>query len=102
MFKSQLKHFKGGIILVILGAIGVAIIYLLPKLTKVIPAPIISIIVIYLIVFIFKIDIPKLGDMGSITTELPKFIMPNVPLNFETFKIIFPCSISLAIVGLLE
>lgn len=102
MFKSQIKHFEGNIILILLGVIGVAIIYLLPKLTKVIPAPIVSIIFIYLIVFIFKIDIPKLGDMGTITTELPKFMIPNVPFNFETFKIIFPYSISLAIVGLLE
>ena len=102
MFKSQLKHFKGGIILIVLGLIGIAIIYLLPKLTKVIPAPIVSIIVIYLIVFIFKIDIPRLGDLGPITTDLPKFMIPNVPYNFETLKIIFPYSISLAIVGLLE
>ena len=102
MFKSQLKHFKGGLILIILGLIGIAIIYLLPKLTKVIPAPIVSIIVIYLIVFIFKIDIPRLGDLGPITTELPRFMVPNVPYNFETLKIIFTYSISLAIVGLLE
>lgn len=102
MFKSQLPHFKGGFILIVLGVIGIAIIYLFPKITRAIPAPIISIIIVYLIVIIFKIDIPRLGDMGPITTELPKFSIPNVPFNFETFKIIFPYSISLSIVGLLE
>ena len=102
MFKSQLKHFEGGISLIILGAIGVAIIYLLPKLTKVIPAPIVSIIIIFLIVVIFKIDVPRLGDMGPITTDLPKFAVPNVPFTFDTLKIILPYSISLSIVGLLE
>ena len=57
MFKSQLKHFEGEIILIILGVVGVAIIYLLPKITKVIPAPIISIIVIYLTIFyLFSIN----------------------------------------------
>ena len=102
MFKSQLPHFKGSYTLVLLGAIGIAIIYLLPKLTKVIPSPIISIIIVYLLVLIFKIDIPKLGDMGAITTELPKFSIPTVSFSFNTLKIILPYSISLAIVGILE
>lgn len=102
MFKSQLPHFKGNYILLILGAIGIAIIYLFPKITKVIPSPIISIVIVYLLVLIFKIDIPKLGDMGTITTELPKFKIPNVSLSLQTLKIILPYSISLAIVGLLE
>lgn len=102
MLKAQLPHFKGSYILVLLGVIGVAIIYLLPRITKIIPAPIVSIVIITLIVFISKIDVPTLGDMGKITTELPRFFIPNVPLNLETLRIILPYSFSLSIVGLVE
>lgn len=102
MLKAQLPHFEGSYILVILGVIGVAIIYLLPRVTKIIPAPIVAIVVITIIVFISKIDVPTLGDMGKITTELPKFLIPNVPLNLETLRIILPYSFSLSIVGLVE
>ncbi|HCW52923.1 MAG TPA: sodium-independent anion transporter [Clostridium sp.] len=102
MFKSQIKYFTGPYILLILGAIGIAIIYLFPKVTKAIPSPIISIIVVSLIVFLFKIDIPTLGDMGRITTELPKFIIPNIPFNLKTLSIILPYSLSLSLVGLVE
>lgn len=102
MFKSQLNHFKGNFILLILAAIGIAIIYLLPKLTKAVPSPIISIIVVTLIVVVFNIDATTLGDMGRITDDLPKFLIPDIPLNIETLKIILPYAASLSIVGLVE
>ncbi len=75
---------------------------MLPKFTKVIPAPIVAIITITIIVSIFNIDIKTLGDMGRITTELPKLLIPNVPFNMETLSIIFPYSISVALVGIVE
>lgn len=102
MFKSQLPYFKGSFILIILGVIGITIIYLLPKLTRVVPSPIISIIIVTLIVVVFKIDVTTLGDMGKINSELPKFLVPNIPFNMETFKIILPYAISLSLVGLVE
>lgn len=102
MFTSQLPHFKGSYVLLILGAIGISIVYLLPKLTKKIPSPIIAIIVVSIIVFIFKIDVKTLGDMGKITTDLPKFLIPNVPFNMETLRIVLPYALSLSIVGLVE
>lgn len=102
MFKSQIDHFKGNYILLVLGAIGVAIIYFFPKITKAVPAPIVSIIVITIIVSVFKFDIDTLGDMGDITAKLPSFIIPNVPFTFETLAIIFPYSISVALVGIVE
>ena len=102
MLQSQLDHFKGSSILLVLGAIGVAIIYLLPKLTKAIPSPIVAIITITIIVSVFNIDIKTLGDMGKITSELPKFLIPNVPLNMETLMIILPYSISVSLVGIVE
>ena len=102
MFKSQLPYFKGSFVLIILGAIGVSIIYLLPKLTRAVPSPIISIIIVTLIVVIFKIDITTLGDMGKINSDLPRFLIPNIPFNMETLKIVLPYSISLSLVGLVE
>lgn len=102
MFTSQLPHFKGSYVLLVLGGIGISIIYLLPKLTKTIPSPIISIIMVSIIVFIFKIDVKTLGDMGRITTDLPKFLIPNVPFDMETLRIILPYAASLSVVGLVE
>ena len=80
MFISQLEHFQGNSILLLLGAIGIAIIYLFPKVTKKIPSPIVAITVVTTIVLTFKIDIKTLGDMGRLTRELPKFMIPNVHL----------------------
>ena len=102
MFKSQLKHFEGGVILLILGALGIFIIYMLPRITKVIPAPIVSIITITIIVKVFNIDIKTLGDMGKITTDLPKLLIPSVPFNTETLIIILPYAVSVALVGIME
>ena len=102
MFKSQLKHFEGGWILIVLGLIGIFIIYMLPRFTKVIPAPIVSIITITIIVIVFNIRVKTLGDMGKITTDLPKLLIPNVPFNINTLRIVFPYSISVALVGIVE
>ena len=102
MFLSQLDHFKGSFILILLGAVGVTIIFLAPKLTKKIPAPIISIAVITALVFGLNLNVQLLGDMGTISSDLPHFGIPKVPMNLETLKIIFPTSLSVAIVGLVE
>lgn len=102
MFTSQLDHFKGPSILLVLGALGIVIIYLFPKINKSVPAPIIAIITITIIVSIFNIDIKTLGDMGRISTDLPKFIIPSVPFNMETLSIVLPYSISVALVGIVE
>ncbi|NKF08693.1 SulP family inorganic anion transporter [Clostridium gasigenes] len=102
MFQSQLNHFKGSFVLILLGALGIAVIYLLPKLTKAIPSPIVSIMTVTLIVVIFKIDVTTLGDMGRITSDLPKFLIPTIPFNMETLSIILPYSLSLSLVGIVE
>lgn len=102
MLQSQIPHFKGSPILLVLGAIGVAIIYLFPKINKSIPSPIIAIITITLIVTIFKIDVTTLGDMGRITSDLPKFLIPNIPFNMDTLNIILPYAMSVSLVGIVE
>ena len=55
-----------------------------------------------LIVVIFKIDVTTLGDMGRITSDLPKFLIPNIPFNMETLGIILPYALSLSLVGIVE
>lgn len=83
-------------------AAGLAIIYLLPRVTKVIPSPLVAIVVLTIVALLLKLDIRTVGDMGELPDSLPVFLLPDVPLNLETLKIIFPVSATLAVVGLLE
>lgn len=78
------------------------IIKFLPKLTKSIPSPLVAIIVIYLIVNILGIETKLVGDVAKVGGGLPKFGLPNVPINLESLKIILPYSIVFASVGLIE
>lgn len=81
---------------------GLGIIYLFPYITKSIPSPLVTIVVLTGIAMYFNMDVRTVGDMGELPDTLPIFLWPDVPLNLETLKIIFPYSLSLAIVGLLE
>jgi SulP family sulfate permease len=88
-----------------LTALGLGIIYLfpyIPKIGTILPSPLVTIIVLTLIVYFMGIDIRTVEDMGKLPDTLPMFLIPDVPLNFETLQIIFPYSVSLAVVGLLE
>lgn len=81
---------------------GLGIIYLFPYLTRAVPSPLVTIIVLTAIAMVLQLDIRTVGDMGELPDTLPIFLWPDVPLNFETLAIIFPYSLSLAVVGLLE
>jgi SulP family sulfate permease len=86
-------------------ALGLAIIYLfpyLPRIGKIIPSPLVCIIVLTIIAVLLKLDIRTVGDMGELPDTLPIFLWPSVPLTLETLWIILPYSLPLAIVGLLE
>lgn len=86
-------------------AAGLGIIYLFPYVPvvgKVLPSPLVCILVLTAVAIIMGIDIRTVGDMGELPDTLPIFLWPEVPLNFETLKIIFPYSAGLAVVGLLE
>ena len=85
--------------------VGLGIIYLfpyIPKIGKILPSPLVTIITLTLIVYFFGIDIRNVGDMGQLPDTLPIFLFPDIPLNLETLLIILPYSLSLAVVGLLE
>jgi SulP family sulfate permease len=83
-------------------AIGLGIIYLLPRYTRAIPSPLIAIIVLSLASIYWGLDVRTVGDMGELPSALPSFLLPNVPFTFETLQIVFPYSLTMAAVGLLE
>jgi sulfate permease, SulP family len=83
-------------------AAGLAIIYIFPRFTKAIPSPLVCIIVLTLLAVLLKIDVRTVGDLGTLPSSLPSFLLPDVPFTWETLRIILPFSVSLAIVGLLE
>ncbi len=83
-------------------ALTMAVIYILPKITNKIPAALGGILISSAVVLGFNIDTKTVGDLASIAGGLPDFHIPMVPLNFETLRIIFPYSIILAAIGLIE
>jgi len=85
-----------------LTALGLAIIYLVPKVTTVIPSPLVTIVVLTVIAWAMSLDVRTVSDMGELPDSLPVFLLPDVPLNFETLMIILPYSAAIAVVGLIE
>ena len=103
IFMAQLPQFAGvGWEMYVLVALGLGIIYLLPRVTKAVPSPLIAIIALTIITRLLGIDVPTVGDMGELPSALPVFHIPDVPLTLETLNIIFPTALTMSIVGLLE
>jgi len=116
IFLAQLGHFKiagaGGAMVWMQGAplytmlgliaLTMAIIYLLPKLTAVIPSTLAAIAVVSALVIFGGIQTKTVGDLASIAGGLPVFHIPSVPMNWDTLRIIFPYSLILAGIGLIE
>ena len=112
IFVAQFAQFKtsdgswitGPTLWIMLGfvVLTMAIIYLLPKVTKAVPAALTAIVVVSAITIIFQISTKTVGDITSIAGGFPTFHIPLVPLNLETLQIILPYSIIMALVGLIE
>jgi sulfate permease, SulP family len=83
-------------------AAGLAVIYLLPRLTKAIPSPLVAIVLLTAAAIYFDLDVNRVGDMGALPSTLPFFALPQVPLTLETLQIVLPFSLTMAAVGLLE
>jgi SulP family sulfate permease len=81
---------------------GLGIIYLFPYITKAVPSPLISIVVLTVISLFINADLRTVGDMGELPSTLPIFLLPDIPLNLETLFIILPYASAVAAVGLLE
>jgi SulP family sulfate permease len=83
-------------------AAGLGIIYLFPYLTRSVPSPLVCIVALTAVALWLGLDIRTVGDMGELPDSLPVFLIPEIPLNIETLQIIFPVSLTMAVVGLLE
>jgi SulP family sulfate permease len=81
---------------------GLAIIYGFPLITKAIPSPLVCIVVLTGLAVFFGWDVRTVSDMGELPSTLPMFLIPDIPLTFETLMIILPYSAAVAVVGLLE
>ncbi|MCU4492545.1 SulP family inorganic anion transporter [Acinetobacter guillouiae] len=88
--------------LVTLGLVIIYLFPLIPKLGKILPSPLVCIIAITILAMSLGFDVRTVGDMGALPDTLPIFLLPDIPLNVETLKIILPYSFALAAVGLLE
>jgi SulP family sulfate permease len=75
---------------------------LLPRIVTAVPAPLVAIAVLTVVVVVFGVDVPNVGDEGEMPTTLPVLGIPSVPLTLETLGIIAPYAVTLALVGLLE
>lgn len=81
---------------------GLAIIYGFPRLTKALPSPLVAIVVLSAISIGLGLPVHTVGDMGKLPEGLPSFVLPQIPLTFETLRIILPYAVTMAAVGLLE
>ena len=86
-------------------AVGLLIVYLFPRIPvigSILPSPLVTVIVLTVACLLLEWDIPTVGDMGELPSTLPIFLLPQIPLTWETLTIILPYSLALAAVGLLE
>ena len=83
-------------------AVGLVILVLMPRITKVVPAPLVTIVLLTAAVAVFGWSVPTVGDQGELPRSLPTLFFPDVPLTFETLTIIAPFALAMAAVGLLE
>jgi len=103
IFITQMPYLLGANSMTYLFAIVTLIlVYAIPRFFTAIPAPLIAIVVMTSIALISGVKLQSIGDLGTMPNSLPVFFLPDIPLNFETLKIILPYSLALSIVGLLE
>ncbi len=86
----------------VLVAASLAVIYLFPYITKAIPSPLVTILILTALTMYFGWDVRTVGDMGALPDTLPVFLIPDIPLTLETLWIILPYALAIAVVGLLE
>jgi sulfate permease, SulP family len=103
IFLSQVPHLRDVPWMVYpLVAVGIAIMVLMPRWTKVVPAPLVAIVLLTAATVTAAIAVPTVGDEGELPESLPSLLFPDVPLNLETLQIIAPYALAMALVGILE
>ena len=103
IFLSQVPHLTGVPLLVYpLVAVGIAVMVLLPRVTRVVPAPLVAIVLLTAFTVLAAIAVPTVGDEGELPDSLPQLFFPDVPLTLETLATIAPFALAMALVGILE
>ncbi len=103
IFLAQVPHMVGVPWAVYpLIAVGIAVMVFLPRMTKVVPAPLVAIVVLTVFTVAAAITVPTVGDEGKLPDSLPSLFFPNVPFTLETLSIIGPFALAMALVGLME
>ncbi|AKS35723.1 SulP family inorganic anion transporter [Mycolicibacterium goodii] len=103
IFLAQIPHLLGVPWLVYpMVAVALVIIVALPKLTAAVPGPLVAIVVLTAATMTFGWSVPDVADEGKLPSSLPSLLIPNVPVNLDTLKIIAPYALTMAVVGLLE
>lgn len=103
IFMAQVPHLIGVPWLVYpLVVAGIAIMVLFPRLTTVVPAPLIAILVISVVVVAAGWRVPNVGDQGELPNSLPELLIPDIPWDLGTLWIIAPYAVAVALVGLME
>nr|WP_297428557.1 SulP family inorganic anion transporter [uncultured Actinotalea sp.] len=103
IFLAQVPHLTGVPTAVYpLVAVGLAIMVYLPRLTSAVPAPLVAIALLTVTTVVAAIAVPTVGDEGELPRSLPELLVPDVPVNLETLRIIAPYALTMAFVGLLE
>lgn len=82
--------------------LGLLVLIFFPKVTKAVPAPLISILIVTAIAAVFAISVPTVGDKGELPDSLPELLIPNIPWTLDTLSIIAPYALAMALVGLME
>ena len=83
-------------------AVGIAIMVVMPRFTKAVPAPLVAIIVLTVVTVLASLAVPTVGDEGALPESLPALFFPNVPISWQTLAIIGPYALAMALVGLIE
>ncbi|MHA6260133.1 SulP family inorganic anion transporter [Sporosarcina sp. CAU 1771] len=103
IFITQMPYLLGSNMMTyVFAGVTLILVYLIPRFFKAIPAPLIAIVMMTAIALFSGVKLQTIGDLGTMPNSLPIFFLPDIPLNFETLKIIFPYALALSIVGLLE
>src|SRR5690606_39043554 len=103
IFMAQLPHLVDvpWVVYALVGG-GLLVMVLWPRVTKAVPAPLVSIVLVTAVVVVFALQVPTVGDEGELPRSLPELFVPDVPLTWETFTLLAPYALAMALVGLME
>src|SRR5699024_12096216 len=102
IFMTQMPYLIGfNTMTYVFAIVTLILVYVIPRFLKVIPAPLVAIVVMTTVALASGVNLQSIGDLGTMPHTLPTFFLPDIPLNLETLKIILPYSLALSVVGLL-